>query len=38
MREIKGLPTGRGLTMNQKGFAKEGFCHEKKKFCQKIKV
>jgi hypothetical protein len=33
MKEIKGLPSERGLTMNQKGFAKKkGFRHEEKRF------
>jgi len=33
------LSRGKDLTMNQKGFAKkERFCHEKKRFCQEIKV
>ncbi len=39
MKEIKGLPRGRGLTMNKKGFAKkEGFRHEEKKVLISDKV
>jgi hypothetical protein len=39
MREIKGFAKRRGLTMNQKGFAKkERFHHEEERFCLEVKV